>query len=217
MWLGLAEGDVDVWPDVWLPILHKTYKDKYKDRVESANNIIDQNPMGLAVPSYVDINSIAELNARAKEFNNRIVGIEAGGMMLTAEETIRAYGLTNFELIQGSTPAMMAEVDRATRAKEPIVFLGWRPHTMFQKYDIKLLEDPKGVWEYDAWISGVNPGLKEKAPDFYNFVKNFKISSEEVEAILIEYEKSGNEEVLKQETRKWVEDNRDKINTMLGK
>ena len=40
------------------------------------------------------------------------------------------FGLKNFELVESSEQGMLAQVERATKRKEPIVFLGWEPHPM---------------------------------------------------------------------------------------
>lgn len=113
---------------------------------------------------------------------------------------------------------MLAEVERATKVKEPIVCLSWRPHTMIARYDLKILDDPKGIWVRDDWIIGTHPDLKEKAPDLYNFITNLKLTNDEVEKILFEFEEKGSEiEVLRQLTKQWIEDNREKVDGWLGK
>lgn len=217
MFLGLAQGDIDIYPNVWLPTLHKTYVDKYEDQIELAGTLFEDIDMGWAVPSYVDIESIDQLKDRADEFNNLIIGIEpSSGIMITSNETIEAYGLEEeFELLEGSTPAMLAELEKAVQNEQPIIFLAWRPHTMFTKYDIKVLDDPKGIWILDDAITGLNPGLKEKAPEIYEFMQNFKIDIEDIEAMLDEMETSGGD--IEELTKEWIEENRDEIDAMLGK
>lgn len=213
MFLGVSQGDIDIFPDVWLPVLHKTYMDKYDGKIELLGTLIEDIPIGIAVPSYTGFDSIADLKDNADLVGNKIVGVEpSAGMMLTAEETLEEYGLTDsIELVAGSTPAMLAELDKAILLKEPLVFLAWRPHTMFQKYDIKLLEDPKGIWSYDDDKIGVNVNFKEKAPDIYKFLQNFNLSMEEVEGMLAKME---DEKIpVEQLTKEWIEENRVEIDS----
>lgn len=217
MFLGLAQGDIDIYPDIWMPTLHKTYMDKYKDKIELINVLTQRIELGWAIPEYVNINSIADLKGKGGEFDNRIVGIEpSSGLMLNSEEIMKVYNLEDeYTLMEGSTPAMLAAVEKATANKEPIAFLAWRPHTMFTQYDIKLLEDPKGVLVFDDINIGVNNGLKDKAPDLYNFLQRFSLSVAEFETILIEMEESDkNIEVLVEE---WMKENRDRVDKMMGK
>ena len=217
MFLGLAQGDIDVFPDLWLPVLHKTYMDKYKDKIELVGTLTKDIPLGVAVPSYTKFDSIADLKDNADAIGNRIVGVEpSAGMMLTAEKTLEAYGLTDsIKLLDGSTPAMLAEVDKSIKLKEPIVFLAWRPHTMFTKYDIKILDDPKGIWSFDNDEIGVNSNFKEKAPDIYKFLQHFTLSIDETEAMLIRMEKENiSVEDLASE---WITEHRDEIDSHFSK
>lgn len=216
MFLGLSQGDIDIYPDVWLPTLHKTYVDKYEDDIELTGTIFEDADIGLAVPSYMDINSIADLKGRGEEFNNRIVGIEpSAGIMLTAADVMETYGLEDeYELLESSTPAMLGEVKQAFSNEDSIVFLAWRPHTMFIDYDIKLLEDPEGILVFDDGITGVSKGFKEKAPDLYEFTKNFKISLDEMETILAEMDKG--EKEIEELAAEWIEQNRNEVDQMLS-
>jgi glycine betaine/proline transport system substrate-binding protein len=217
MFLGLAQGDIDIYPDAWLPILHKTYADKYEDKIELTGTVFENAAMGWAVPSYVDIDTIDELKGKGDQFNHRIVGIEpSAGLMLTSEKALKEYDLDDeYELLESSTPAMLGEVEQAIANKQPIVFLAWRPHAMFTKYDIKLLEDPKEIWPFDNVITAVNKELKDKAPDLYEFTHNFSISLDDIEAILAEADKGDKD--IEQLTQEWMEQNRDQINEMLNK
>lgn len=217
MFLGLVQGDIDIFPDVWLPVLHKTYMKKYKDKIELVGTLVKNLPMGMAVPSYTNFDSLADLKDNADAIGNRIIGIEpSAGMMLTAEKALEKYDLTDsVKLVDGSTPAMLAEVDKAIKLKEPIVFLAWRLHTMFAKYDIKLLDDPKGAWSFDNYRIGVNVNFKEKAPDIYKFLQNFTLSVDETEAMLLRME---NENIpIEDLAKEWVEKHRDEIDSYFSK
>ena len=217
MFLGLAQGDIDVFPDLWLPVLHKTYMDKYKGKFELVGTIAKEIPLGMAVPSYTKFDSIADIKDNADAVGNRIVGIEpSSGMMMTAEKTIEAYDLKDsVKLIDGSTPAMLAELDKAIKLKEPIVFLGWRLNTMFTKYDIKLLDDPKGVWAFDDDVVGVNLKFKEKAPDMYKFLQHFTLSVDETEGMLMRME---DENVpIEDLASEWIAKHRDEVDSYFSK
>ncbi|MBE0467786.1 MAG: hypothetical protein IBX71_11275, partial [Candidatus Desulforudis sp.] len=178
MFLSLAQGDTDIWPGIWLPSIHGTYLSRYGDSFELGSAIFENAPLGWAVPQYVEVDSIADLKGNEDVVNGKLYGLEPGcGMMLVSQEIIDGYGL-DLELIGGSLPSMMAEVDYAFKQHQPIAFLAWRPHTMFRNYKIKILDDPEGYWAYDSEYWGIGEGFAEKAPDLYNFCKNFKMNIE---------------------------------------
>src|SRR5690606_5329565 len=82
-----------------------------------------------------------------KNVKYKITGIDPGaGIMEKTEEAIEEYGLDKWELVSGSGAAMTASLKKAYDKKEPIIITGWNPHWMFSKYDLKYLEDPKGVY-----------------------------------------------------------------------
>lgn len=216
MFQDLAQGNISVFPDVCLPVVHQPYIDKYEGKFELVGEVYADAPSGLTVPSYVDIDSIEELKGRADEFGGRIVGIEpSSGIMLQAEAAMEAYGLDEYELLESSTPAMLAEVKKATNSKEPILFLSWRPHPMWVNYDLKMLEDTENIWPPYTCHTGVNNNLKEDAPDLYAFIEKFNIPMNDIEVMLEKMESENADiEVLAEE---WIEENRSEVDTMLGK
>ena len=108
--------------------------------------------------------------------------------------------------------SMMAEVDYAIKQQQPILFLGWRPHTMMVKYDVKVLDDPKGYWEKDSQLWGIRKGFQDKAPDMYNFFKNFKMSLDDTEEFLYAYQTGQRCQEL---AKAWIEEHRAEIDSWL--
>ncbi len=217
MYQGLAQGDITVFPDICLPFLHQPYIDKYEGQFEVVGTIYEEAPNGFTVPAYMDIDTIDELKGRADDFNGRIVGIEpSAGIMIQAVDAMKEYGLDGeYELLEGSTPAMLADVKKATSNNEPIVFLSWSPHPMWVDYDLKILEDTKGIWETYGCQTGVNNNLKEDAPDLYKFIQEFSLPLDDIEKLLVKMEDENIDiEVL---AKDWIEQNREEVDNMLGK
>ncbi len=93
---GMADGDIDVFLDAWLPVTHQDYWEKNGDKLEKLGQWYDgTTELTIAVPSYVDIDSLDELAAHADEFDKKIIGIDpgAGLMRVTKEDAMPAYGL----------------------------------------------------------------------------------------------------------------------------
>lgn len=64
MFESVAGGDVDATTGAWMPITHKDYYDKHEDNfVEAGKNLEEGTITSLTVPSYMDIDSIEDLNA----------------------------------------------------------------------------------------------------------------------------------------------------------
>nr|WP_245638021.1 glycine betaine ABC transporter substrate-binding protein [Hydrogenophaga taeniospiralis] len=205
MWQGVARGDLDMTLSAWLPVTHEAYLTNFKDKVQIIGANYPGAKIGLIVPEYVKATSLTDLNNFRADFDNRIVGIDAGaGVMKKTEEAIKAYGL-EMRLLPSSGPAMAAELDRAYRANKAIAVTGWIPHWMFAKYKLRFLADPKNIYGAEEHVDSViNPGLNAKAPSVVAFLKKFSWKPEEIGAVMLAVE-GGSKPAAAAE--KWMADN----------
>jgi glycine betaine/proline transport system substrate-binding protein len=148
LYAGLAQGDVDVYPSAWPELTHAEYMKKYGDDIEDLGAYYEGASLTIAVPSYVDIDSIEDLAGNADRFGGRIVGIEPGAGLTaqTQDSMLPEYDLDGeYELVTSSTAAMLTELSNAIDKQEDIVVTSWRPFWANEAYDLKDLEDPKGA------------------------------------------------------------------------
>lgn len=122
-----------------------------------------------------------------QQVDYKIVGIDPGaGLMKATEKAIQEYELKDWELVEGSSAAMTAALTQAYKDQEPIIVTGWTPHWMFSKFDMKYLEDPKGVYGADEQIHTiVRKGLKEEQPSAYAFLDKFHWSPADMEKVML--------------------------------
>ncbi len=116
-----------------------------------------------------------------------ITGIDAGaGIMAATEEAIDAYGLEDFTLQTSSSAAMTAALAAAYENEEPIVVTGWTPHWKFAKYDLKYLEDPKGIFGASESVHTIaRLGLDQDHPSAYEVLENFYWEQDDMGEIMI--------------------------------
>jgi glycine betaine/proline transport system substrate-binding protein len=98
---GVANGQINLYLDAWLPTTHAVYWDRFKDQLEVVT-AWGPGRNTLVVPDYVsNVNTIADLKGNEAQFEGRIVGIEAGAgeMKAMREKIIPTYGLTDFNLV----------------------------------------------------------------------------------------------------------------------
>ncbi len=192
LYLAVAQGDYDIFPDSWMPEFHKVYYDTHGDSIEFVGNLYGTDvPTGLVVPQFVvdqyGITSIADLKGNSEIFDGKIFGYEAGtGGMMKTEQSIEEYGLESFEIVYGSVPTLYAEVYAKYELGEPIVYCGWRPYPAMSELDLVFLEDPEQVFGTNYVGACVNSDLKTKAPDVYEYISNQLVPLDEVEAMMAE-------------------------------
>ncbi|SDO54170.1 glycine betaine/proline transport system substrate-binding protein [Paenibacillus sp. yr247] len=144
-----------------------------------------------------------------------IIGIDPGsGLMNAAEKAIKAYNLTSWKLIEGSSTAMTIALDRAYKEGKPIIVTGWTPHWMFSKYDLKYLADTKNVFGGDEEIhSIVRLHLQSDQPSAYQFLDNFQWKPADMEQVMVKIQEGQKPE---EAASQWVEANLDKVNAWIS-
>ncbi|MBD8207616.1 glycine betaine ABC transporter substrate-binding protein [Microbacterium sp. CFBP 8790] len=183
LYAGLAQGDVDIYPSAWPELTHADYMNTYGDKIEDLGAYYDNAKLTIAVPSYVDIDSIEQLQANADRFEGRIYGIEPGaGLTKQTQETmLPGYGLDgDFELVTSSTAAMLTELDNAIAAQKDIAVTLWRPFWANDAYDVKDLEDPQGLMgDPEALHFLATSGFAEKYPDATELIAGIQLDDEQ--------------------------------------
>jgi glycine betaine/proline transport system substrate-binding protein len=210
MFQALSTGDADAIVAAWLPSTHENYMERVGDNVEDLGQNLDGTKLGLVVPEYTDVDSIAELNDNADDFNGEIIGIDPGaGLMSLTEEVVDTYDL-DLQLRSGSGATMTAALASAIENEEDIVVTGWTPHWMFARFDVKYLEDPENVYGGAEQIhTVVRDGLKDDMPEAYAILDAFEWTPEQMgEVMLMNQEEDSNPY---ENAKQWVEDNQDVV------
>lgn len=142
---ALTKGDTQIMVSQ-TDYVAQDYWNKNKNKLEKISPVSHGLYQGIAVPKYVPIDSIDQLNANADKFGGKIIGIEPGsGLMRDTANAVKAYNL-KLQLVEGSTAAMTAALASAEERKDWIAVTLWEPSWMAQKYDIKWLKDPKDIF-----------------------------------------------------------------------
>lgn len=171
---ALTKGDVEIMVSQ-TDYVAQDYWQRNKNRLEKIAPVSHGLYQGIAVPSYVPIDSIEQLNENADKFGGKIVGIEPGsGVMREAADVVSQYGL-DLQLVEGSTAAMTAALKSAVDRQDWIAVVVWEPSWMVQKFDTKFLTDPKGVfappqsyyWIGQDGFSAENPEAREILASVY--------------------------------------------------
>lgn len=156
MFTSTADDEDTLNASGWLPATHEDYLDKYGDDLEvyEDSNFIDTAPLSLAVPEYMDVDSIEDLKDNDElndELDGKITGIDPGaGIMESTEKALDNYDLDDWELQESSESAMISELQKRYDKEEPIIVTGWKPHWMFADMDLKMLDDPDEIYGGDG-------------------------------------------------------------------
>jgi glycine betaine/proline transport system substrate-binding protein len=206
----VASGDLDAFQDVWLP-----NQDALLDRVAGDVEHLDpwflgETKQGMAVPAYMGIRSIDQLNGTDAQL---IYGIEDSSVIMhkVSGQVIPAYGLKQ-PLVEAPTAGMLNQIGQLYATREDFVFLAWSPHWMNQRYDIRYLEDPKdalGPTNDPAKCSTiVRENLRQEDPTAYAFMDALALTEKQIDGLEYAINKEENPAVG---ARRWASENHEVV------
>ncbi|PQO23891.1 glycine/betaine ABC transporter substrate-binding protein [Rhodobacteraceae bacterium WD3A24] len=184
---SLANGDVDVFLGNWMPTMEADiapYReagtvDTVRVNLEGAKYTLATNAEGAAL----GIESFGTIAEHGEALDYTIYGIEPGndGNRLILEMIEEdAFGLGEFSLAESSEQGMLAQVQRADRRGEPIVFLGWEPHPMNANFDITYLTGGDDWFGPDLGgatvLTNTRAGYVEECPNVGRLLENLSFT-----------------------------------------
>ncbi|GAB3989930.1 hypothetical protein GCM10029978_116440 [Actinoallomurus acanthiterrae] len=179
LFAGLGQGDIDLFLDAWLPATHADYYNRYKDKITDIGVWYKNASMQLAVLKDDPANSVADLKGQSSRYKGRVVGIEpgAGEMKIVKNKVLPGYGLGDYKLVESSTAAMLAELNRSVQSKQPIVVTLWKPHWAYTGFPIKPLADPQNAFGSAEKIHALGrQGFAKDFPQLNGWLKKFTMS-----------------------------------------
>ena len=220
LYAAVAAGDVNMYPSAWPEVTHVDYMEEFGDDIEDLGAYYDNAKLTIAVPEYVDINSMDELADNADMFDGKIIGIEPGAGLtrVTSESMIPEYGLGDkYELVTSSTTAMLSELQGAIDNEEPIVVTLWRPFWANSAFPVKDLEDPKGAMgEAEGLHFLANKGFSEEFPEAADWISQVKLDDDQYgsleDMVVNEYGEGKEAEAVEA----WLEENPDVLPALPG-
>ena len=212
MFESISTGESDVMTAAWLPTTHGTIIEEYEDNMVNLGPNLEGASTGIGVPSYMDVDSITDLDSQAEQ---TIIGIEPGaGAMIQTEEAMSHYdNISDWELEAPSTGAMLASVDEAIQNEEEFVFVAWTPHWMFLEYDIKMLGDPDFVYgEAEDIYTFTRLGFAEDHPEANEIVDRFFWKIDDMESVTLAMQNGTDNRTAAQN---WINENRETVDSWL--
>ena len=184
---SMKNKQIDVFLGNWMPTMEadrKPYLDDKSVTVVGVN--LEGAKYTLAVPEYTfadGLKSFADIAKYKGKLDGKIYGIEPGndGNRLILDMIKGGkFDLKDFSLVESSEQGMLAQVERATKRHEPIVFLGWEPHPMNVKFKLDYLSGGDDVFgpNYGGATVYTNEraGYSQECPNVGKLLSNLKFT-----------------------------------------
>jgi glycine betaine/proline transport system substrate-binding protein len=184
---SLKNKDIDVFLGNWMPTQLADRK-PYED--DKSIEVIGPNLVGakytMAVPTYLydaGLKTFEDITKFKDKLQAKLYGIEPGNdgnRLILGMINDNKFGLKGFELVESSEQGMLAQVQRASGKKEPIVFLGWEPHPMNTRHSIKYLSGGDDVFGPNFGgaevYTNIRAGWAKECPNAGKLITNLKFS-----------------------------------------
>lgn len=221
---SMAAGDIDVFLGNWMPTMEG---DIAKYREEGSVDTVRANLEGAKytlavnkVAADMGIKTFADIAANMDALEGKIYGIEPGNdgnRLIQSMIDDNAFDLGDFEVVESSEQGMLAQVQRATRKEEPVVFLGWEPHPMNANFELTYLEGGDDFFGPDLGgatvYTNTRAGFVEECPNLGKFLNNLEFTlameNEIMGAILDDGEEA------EEAAAAWIKANSDVLSTWL--
>ncbi|MEL7212131.1 MAG: choline ABC transporter substrate-binding protein [Pseudomonadota bacterium] len=184
---SMAAGDIDVFLGNWMPTMEADiapYReagtvDTVRENLTGAKYTLATNAAGAAL----GIADFADIATHIDALEGNIYGIEPGNdgnRLILDMISSNAFGLEGFEVKESSEQGMLAQVDRATKRDEPVIFLGWEPHPMNANFDLTYLTGGDDFFGPDLGgatiYTNTRAGYVDECPNVGALLKNLEFS-----------------------------------------
>jgi glycine betaine/proline transport system substrate-binding protein len=185
--VSMKNKDIDVFLGNWMPTQQT---DRAPYIASHSIDVIGPNLQGarytLAVPQATydaGLHDFADIAKFSDQLGNKIYGIEPGNdgnRVVLSMIKAQKFGLGNFDLVESSEQGMLAQLERAIRRHQMMVFLGWEPHPMNIKFAIKYLADSTNTFgpndgSADVYTN-VRAGYLDQCPNIARFLNQLKFT-----------------------------------------
>ena len=221
---AMRNRDIDVFLGNWMPMQDADRKPYLADHsVEVVRSNLTDARYTLAVPAYLydaGLKDFASIARFAGPLGAKIYGIESGNdgnRLVLGMIRKNQFGLGGFTLVESSEQGMLAEVERAVREKQPIVFLGWQPHPMNNRFAMRYLSGGDAVFGPNfggaVVYTNVRAGFLQQCPNAARFLRNLAFAVEDENALMAAGTGKGDPTTA---ARDWLRTHPDKLRAWLA-
>lgn len=220
---SVASGDRHFFNEAWLPTTHKGPWSKYEDDLQKLGYTYRGTTVGLAVPTYVDVDTIPDLANYRNALDGTINGIESGAAINDqARRTLERYDMDDdFSVAAASGPATWQALESAVAEEQPIVVTAWYPHWKWTAYDLKYVDGAKTNHNVDIWgkpeaiFTIVETGFAERFPKrVVCFLQTFEANDDQIFSLMRLFNERGDRSKA-EAAQQWIQEHRGDVSQWL--
>ena len=221
---SVAQGDADFFNEAWLPTTHQDPWEKNQDNSQKLGYTYRGTSVGIAVPSYVEVDTFPDFADYENELDGTINGIESGAAINDQiRNTIELYGMSDqFRVQAASGPANWQALGAAIEEEEPIAVAAWKPHWKWNVYDVKYVDGARTGHNVDIWgepediFTIVDDEFIDEFPrEVVCFLKEFEANDQQVGSLMDTFRNRGDAS-KREAAQQWIADNPEHVNQWMS-
>ncbi|MCX8516104.1 MAG: hypothetical protein ORN57_03840, partial [Alphaproteobacteria bacterium] len=186
-WQSLANGDVELFLGNWHPSQDEKANEilaSGKAKIIGTNLIGTRYGLATSKRAYDEgLKTIQDMPKFRNKLKGKIYGIDAGSAgNKNTMAAIKLAGIEGFKLVESSEAGMLSQLDR--HKNDYVLFLGWTPHWMNNKYPMVYLSGPE-IERFFGKDNGfgvvrtiANSKFVQQCPNAAKFAANLKFTIE---------------------------------------
>lgn len=206
----LNKGKIDLFLDTWLEG-HDVYLYEYKD-VEDLGAVYKGCRLGMAVPSYFDVDSIVDLKRDSSIYGNVFYGVtKDAGIMISSITAMKQHGM-NPEIINMSEDQLVQQLKLMTDQKQNFVTGAWKPHWKIKQFGLKFLSDTSHSFiEGDEIHKFARAGFSKEHPKAAAILSNIFFTDDEFSDYLLVLKNATEPADIEARTKSWLKAHPEKV------
>ncbi|MCF8362486.1 MAG: hypothetical protein K9G70_07670, partial [Prolixibacteraceae bacterium] len=159
-------------------------------------------------PEFSVLQSVSDIKGSTLQ---KIIGIEGeAGVMIQAVQALKEYDMANIELVEATESDMTEAFSESYLRREEVVITGWEPHWLFERFDVRFLEDPEGVFGGNENIVALGcKNLSKTHPRMYRFFERMQLSEMQFNRLIYFVNQYEDPEIG---VREWIDKNEYVVN-----
>lgn len=210
----LNNGSIDLYMDAW-ENAHYVYIYEHPG-LEDLDEIYTGCQMGIAAPSYFDVDSISQLKADSSLYDDIFYGLNRNaGVMISATAAFKNYNMEP-KIVEMEEDELMNQLQILFDKQENFIVGAWKPHWKIKHFDLKFLVDTTASFGDGEDIHAYGkPGFRIENPEAAEIVSRMFLTDDQLTELLTLIKKGDNEEDYQKAASKWVENNRSAVDSWL--
>lgn len=210
----MEEQKIDLYMDAWEDA-HYVYIYEHEG-LEDLDEVYTGCKMGIAVPSYFEVDSLSQLKNDSTLHNDMFYGVEKdAGVMISAVTAFKNYKMDP-QIINMEEDKFLKQLELMVSKKENFAAAAWKPHWKNAAFDLKFIADTSASFGASDEIHAYSrPNFKSDNPKVAAIISKIFLTDTQMTSLLLKVKDATNAQEYQHAVSAWITENRAAVDAWL--